>query len=85
MRSASDYGAHVRGLFINLVREGILRRQILPLEIHIYPDNRRGFLWRLPHFPSTPLTLEEALDFIRVNFYGPHQQRLVGHSLVVYI
>ena len=153
MRSASDYGAHVRGLFINLVREGILRRQILPLEIHIYPDNRRGFLftrspgfvyndgailkveerfavdargdvrrerytyhyerpggyyfrfereeagddpvykpeyhlhvlWRLPHFPSTPLTLEEALDFIRVNFYGPHRQRLVGHSLVVYI
>ncbi|MFQ5858218.1 MAG: DUF6516 family protein [Anaerolineae bacterium] len=153
MRSASDYGAFVRGLFINLAREGVLRRQSLPLEVHVSSDNRSGFLfthtpgflyndgatlkveetfvvktggavrrerytynyqrpggyffrfereqhdgdlvykpeyhlhvlWRLPHFPSMPLTLEETLDFIRVNFYGPHRQRLVGHSLEVQI
>jgi len=153
MRSASDYVAYVRGLLIGLVREGLLRRQVFPLEVHIFPDNRRGYfftrdpglvyndgavlqireafvvqpkgavhreryayhyerpggyyfrfereqdeqnrvykpeyhlhvLWRLPHFPAAPVTLEEALDFIRVNFYGPHRQRLVGHSLVVHI
>ena len=33
MRSASDYGAYVRGLLVDLVREGILRRQVLPLEL----------------------------------------------------
>ncbi|MFQ5594526.1 MAG: hypothetical protein ACE5HA_10290 [Anaerolineae bacterium] len=153
MKSASDYVTHVRGLFINLVREGVLRRQALPLETYISPDNRRGqlhtpdpgllyndrailmmreefvveaegklrreqyayhyerpggyffrfereqhdgdlvykpeyhlhVLWRLPHFPSAPLTLEETLDFIHVNFYGVHRQRLVGHSLEVQI
>lgn len=153
MRSASDYSAHIRSLFINLVREGILRRQRLPLEIQIHPGNRSGYLfthspgfvyndgatlkveeffsveaggdvrrerytysyqrpggyffrfererhggdlvykpeyhlhvlWRLPHFPSAPLTLEETLDFIRVNFYSPYRQRLVGHSLNVQI
>ncbi len=153
MRSASEYGVHIRSLLIHLVRDGILRRQVLPLEIHIQPGNRSGqlhtrdpgllfndgatleieevfvvevggevrrekyayhyqrpggyffrfereqhggdlvykpehhlhVLWRLPHFPAPSLTLEETLDFIRVNFYGPHRQRLVGHSLAVQI
>jgi hypothetical protein len=49
------------------------------------PEHHLHVLWRLPHFPSAPLTLEETLDFIRVNFYGPHRQRLVSHSFVVHI
>ncbi len=153
MRYARDYGAHIRGLLNNLVREGILRRQALPLEIRVHSDNRSGYLvtpspglvyndgailrveevfvvdarggvrrdryayhyerpggyyfrfererdsedpvykpeyhlhvlWRLPHFPSAPMTLEETLNFIRFNFYNSHRQRLVGHSLVVHI
>jgi hypothetical protein len=42
-------------------------------------------LWRLPHFPAAPLSLEDVLDFIRINFYGPYRQRLVGQSLAVTI
>ena len=182
MRSASDYGAHVRGLLVALVREGLLRRQTLPVELRSHPDGRSGnlftsepgllytdgavlrivahaaggatayenaggsvgdrpqqvifraeeaftldsqgevqreryayhyeratgyyfrfereqhredlvykpeyhlhVLWRLPHFPAAPLRLEDMLDFIRVNFYGPHRPRLVGQSLAVTI
>lgn len=153
MSSASEYVAHVRSLLINQVRDGILRRQALPLEIRIGPDNRSGqlythdpgllfndgatleveevfiakaeggvnreryfyhyqrpggyyfrfereqhgddliykpeyhlhVLWRLPHFPAPPLTLNDVLDFIRTNFYSPHRQRLVGHTIDVEI
>lgn len=153
MRSASDYGAHVRGLLVALVRGGLLRRQTLPVELRSHPDGRSGNLftsepgllytdgavlrieeaftldsqgevqreryayhyeratgyyfrfereqhredlvykpeyhlhvfWRLPHFPAAPLRLEDMLDFIRVNFYGPHRPRLVGQSLAVTI
>lgn len=153
MKSASEYGTYIRNLFINLASEGLLRRQVLPLNISIQPDNRRGklftrdpgflyhddavlrveeifaidsegevhreqyayhyerpggyyfrferehhagdliykpeyhlhVLWWLPHFPSALLTLEETLDFIRVNFYSPHRQRLVGYSLTAEI
>lgn len=153
MRLASGYGAHVRSLFINLTREGILQRQRLPLEIQIHEGNRSGYifthspgflysddatlkveerftvreqsgidrerysyhyqrpggyyfrfereqhdedliykpeyhlhvLWRLPHFPAPPLTLEDVLDFIRTNFYSPHRQRLVGYTIDVEI
>lgn len=153
MRSASEYGAQIRGLLINQVRDGILRRQVFPLEIRIGPDNRSGqlythdpgvlfndgatleveevfvmqaeggvereryfydyrrpggyyfrfereqhdedliykpeyhlhVLWRLPHFPAPPLTLEGVLNFIRINFYSPHRQRLVGYPIDVEI
>lgn len=153
MSSASDYIAHIRSLFINLVRDGILRRQTLPLDMYIHPGNQKGYIftddpgflyndgailrveevfvvgigggvhreqyayhyerpggyyfriereqhdgdlvykpeyhlhviWRLPHFPSAPLTLEETLDFIHINFYSSHRPRLVGHSLALEI
>lgn len=49
------------------------------------PEYHLHVLWRLPHFPSAPITLIETLDFIRTNFYSPHSQRLVGQSLAVYI
>ena len=45
MRSASDYGAHVRGLLVALVREGLLRRQTLPVELRSHPDGRSGNLF----------------------------------------
>ncbi len=153
MKSASDYGAYIRSLLINLVREGLLQRQTLPLQIEIQPDNQRGnlftwepgllysdgavlrieeafhvdagghvhrerytyhyersdgyyfrfereqhdgdliykpeyhlhVLWRLPHFPAPPVTLEDALNVIQTNFYGPHRQRLVGYTIDVEI
>jgi len=141
------------GLLVALVREGLLRRQPLPVELRSHPDGRSGnlftsepgllytdgavlrieesftldsqgevqreryayhyeratgyyfrfereqhrldlvykpeyhlhVLWRLPHFPAAPLRLEVVLDFIRVNFYGPHRPRLVGQSLAATI
>jgi hypothetical protein len=49
------------------------------------PEYHLHVLWRLPHFPSAPIALVETLNFIRVNFYSPHGQRLVGQSLAVHI
>jgi hypothetical protein len=45
VRSAGDYGAYVRSLLVTLVREGLLRRQTLPLELRLYPDGRSGNLF----------------------------------------
>lgn len=49
------------------------------------PEHHLHVCWRLPHFPAPPITLLEALDFIRVNFYSPYRQRLVGQSLAIQI
>ena len=53
---------------------------------HIYkPEHHLHVCWRLPHFPSPPITLLETLAFIRINFYASHRHRLVGQTMVIQI
>lgn len=53
---------------------------------HIYkPEHHLHVCWRLPHFPSPPMTLPEMLEFIHINFYASHRHRLVGQSMVIQI
>jgi hypothetical protein len=49
------------------------------------PEHHLHVCWRLPHFPALLITLLETLDFIRINFYSPYRQRLVGQSLAIQI
>ncbi|MEZ4868802.1 MAG: DUF6516 family protein [Caldilineaceae bacterium] len=49
------------------------------------PEHHLHVCWRLPHFPAPPMTLTETLDFIRINFYSSHRQRLVGQTLACQI
>lgn len=88
MRSASDYGAYVRGLLVDLVREGILRRQVLPLELHIGPDGRSGYLFTagpgLLYNDGAVLKVEEAFRLdavgdVQRQRYAYQYERLGGY------